>query len=197
MKSSCHSVFNHSVLLCPNLYSPLLLASSSLLQLKTDCKRPLLSPINLRRGPTENMSRGLYPLLCDITAYTEVCLPLRCLATDVLLFCTFASVRTCLTPLCLAMGVHVTIHHNILSRFRGDYRRSFGLGLWFTDHINTWLIIPFTDHWHTQTSVLILLQSPLAVSWQRILTQELNSLTELHTPNITYKVFFSQPYSCR
>jgi hypothetical protein len=26
----------------------------------------------------------------------------------------------------------------------------------------------FTDHWHTQTSVLSLLQSPLAVSWQRI-----------------------------
>jgi hypothetical protein len=38
---------------------------------------------------------------------------------------------------------------------------------------DSWL--HFTDHWHTQTSVLSLrvLQSPLAVSWERILTQEL------------------------
>jgi hypothetical protein len=36
-----------------------------------------------------------------------------------------------------------------------------------------------------------ILQFPLAVSWQRILT-EYNSLTELHTPNITHEVFSSQ-----
>jgi hypothetical protein len=29
----------------------------------------------------------------------------------------------------------------------------------------------FTDHWHTQTSVLSVLQYPLAISWQRFLTQ--------------------------
>jgi hypothetical protein len=42
-------------------------------------------------------------------------------------------------------------------------------------------------------SVLSLLQTPLAVSWQRILTENYNSLTELHTPNITYKFFSSEP----
>jgi hypothetical protein len=31
----------------------------------------------------------------------------------------------------------------------------------------------FTDHWHTQTSVLSLLQSPLAVSWQWLLPREI------------------------
>jgi hypothetical protein len=36
--------------------------------------------------------------------------------------------------------------------------------------------LQITDTW---TSVLSLLQSPLAVSWQRILTQELYSLTKL------------------
>jgi hypothetical protein len=44
----------------------------------------------------------------------------------------------------------------------------------FTGHLYThasWL--HFTDHWHTHTSVLSLLKSPLSVSWQRILTQEL------------------------
>jgi hypothetical protein len=57
------------------------LYSSILLQLTAACKRPTLPPINLRRWPTENMSRGLYPLLCDVTAYAEVCLPSRCLET--------------------------------------------------------------------------------------------------------------------
>jgi hypothetical protein len=54
-----------------------LVASTSFLRLTTARKRPLLSPIRLRRGPTENTSRGLYPLLCDITAHAEVCLPSR------------------------------------------------------------------------------------------------------------------------
>jgi hypothetical protein len=35
------------------------------------------------------------------------------------------------------------------------------------------LFTHFRNHWHAQTSVLSLLQSPLAVSWRRILTQKL------------------------
>jgi hypothetical protein len=31
--------------------------------------------MNPRHGPTENISRGHYLLLCDVTAYAEVCLP--------------------------------------------------------------------------------------------------------------------------
>jgi hypothetical protein len=58
------------------------------------------------------------------------------------------------------------------------------------------LELHFTDHWHTQTSVLSLLQSPLAVSWQQIYCRNYNSLTELHIPDITHKVFFVQPHSC-
>jgi hypothetical protein len=50
------------------------------------CKRPLLSLINLQRGPTENTSRGRFPL-CDVTAYAEVCLRSRCLEAG------------CITPL--------------------------------------------------------------------------------------------------
>jgi hypothetical protein len=41
----------------------------------------LLSPIILRCGRTENTSRSLYVLLCDVIAYAEVCLPSRCLDT--------------------------------------------------------------------------------------------------------------------
>jgi hypothetical protein len=39
---------------------------------------------NIIRGTdhTENTSRGLYPLLCDVTVYAEVCIPRRCLETD-------------------------------------------------------------------------------------------------------------------
>jgi hypothetical protein len=33
--------------------------------------------------------------------------------------------------------------------------------------------LQFTYHWHTRTSILSLLQSPLAVSWQRLLTREI------------------------
>jgi hypothetical protein len=50
-----------------------------LLQVTTARKRPLLSPTNLRLGPAENTSHGLHPLLCDVTAYAEMCLPSRCL----------------------------------------------------------------------------------------------------------------------
>jgi hypothetical protein len=59
----------------------------SLPQLMTARKRPSLSPTNIRCGSTENTSRGLYPLLCDVTAYAEVCLLSRFLETG------------CITPL--------------------------------------------------------------------------------------------------
>jgi hypothetical protein len=39
----------------------------------------------------------------------EACLPLLCLAIDVLLFRVFASAGMCLANRCLAMGIHVTI----------------------------------------------------------------------------------------
>jgi hypothetical protein len=58
-----------------------------------------------------------------------------------------------------------------------DYR--WGLG-WLLDILTTYSLttrghaLQITDtHTHTQTSVLGPLQSPLAVSWQRILTQGL------------------------
>jgi hypothetical protein len=63
-----------SLLLTPPAYC-------SLLQLTTARKRHLLSPINFRRGPIENTSRGRYPLFCDVIAYAEVRLPSRCLET--------------------------------------------------------------------------------------------------------------------
>jgi hypothetical protein len=44
------------------------------LHLTTACKRPTLSPTNLRHRPPENTSLGRYPLLCDVT----VCLLSRC-----------------------------------------------------------------------------------------------------------------------
>jgi hypothetical protein len=49
-----------------------------------------------------------------------------------------------------------------------DYRRSMD---WRMDLLITCIRhseLHFTDHWHTQTSVLSLLQSPLAVSWERL-----------------------------
>jgi hypothetical protein len=51
---------------------------------------------------------------------------------------------------------------------------------WILDLLTTYIHhseLYFTDHWHTQTSVLSLLQSPLAVSWQRLLPMEI-----LHLP---------------
>jgi hypothetical protein len=49
----------------------------SLLQLTPAHKQHLLSPINLRSGPTENKSHGRYPLFRDVTAYSEVYLTSR------------------------------------------------------------------------------------------------------------------------
>jgi hypothetical protein len=112
MKPPCHfsSIsLSSSVLICIQL----LVTSTSLLQLTTDCKRLLFSCKNLRLGPTENTSRGLYPLLCDVSVYSEMCLLLRCLETDFLLFRTFASAGTCFTPRCLAMGVQITVRHSV------------------------------------------------------------------------------------
>jgi hypothetical protein len=39
--------------------------------------------------------------------------------------------------------------------------------------------LPFTDHWHTEPNVLILLQFLLAVSWQRLLPREILRLPAL------------------
>jgi hypothetical protein len=41
--------------------------------------------------------------------------------------------------------------------------------------------LPFTDNWHTQTSVLSLLQSPLTISWQRLRTVEILQLPTRRT----------------
>jgi hypothetical protein len=65
----------------------------SLLQFTSPRKRPLLPPTNPRRGPTENMSRGLYLLLCDVTVYAEVCLPSRCLETGCIITLFYGCVR--------------------------------------------------------------------------------------------------------
>jgi hypothetical protein len=57
-----------------------------------------------------------------------------------------------------------------------DYRR--GLD-WWLDLLTTWIHhseLHFTDHWHTQTSILSLLQSPIAVFWQRLLPREILQL---------------------
>jgi hypothetical protein len=71
----------------------------------------------------------------------------------------------------------------------------FGLVTRFIDYLCThdsWL--HFTDYWHTQTSVLSLLQSPIAVSWKRILTQELLTASLLISVYYsTYKIFSSLP----
>jgi hypothetical protein len=39
-----------------------------------------------------------------------MCLPILCLALDVLLLLVFASAMMCLPSRCLAMGLHVTIY---------------------------------------------------------------------------------------
>jgi hypothetical protein len=60
-----------------------------------------------------------------------------------------------------------------------DYR--WGMD-WISDLLTTCMHhsrLHFTDHWHTQTSVLSLLQSPLAISWQQILPREI-----LHLPTL-------------
>jgi hypothetical protein len=61
------------------------------------------------------------------------------------------------------------------------YRRGM---YWWTDLLTTCIYnseLRFTDHWHTQTSVLSLLKSPLAVSWQRLLPREILQLLSLRS----------------
>jgi hypothetical protein len=66
----------------------------------------------------------------------------------------------------------------MLSRDKSGYRRCLD---WCLDLLTNYTtLLHFTNHCRTQTSVLSLLQSPLVVS-----TTNYNSLTELHTPNIT------------
>jgi hypothetical protein len=68
---------------------------------------------------------------------------------------------------------------NINSSYRGDYRQVFGLLELLTTYKSCYKQLQH-DHYSytlqftvTHTSILSLLQSPVAVSWQRILTQEL------------------------
>jgi hypothetical protein len=81
--------------------------------------------------------------------------------------------------------------HNI---FLCDYRQGMD---WILDLLTTCihhLELHFTDQWHTQTSVISPLQSPLAVSWQRLLPREILQLpwsrrcplvntSHMHLPN--------------
>jgi hypothetical protein len=53
------------------------------------------------RTPTENIA-------CIVD---EVCLPRRCLTTDILLSRALAYAEICLPSRCLAMGIHVTIYY--------------------------------------------------------------------------------------
>jgi hypothetical protein len=80
-----------------------------LLQLMTHRKRHLLSPINLRHEPIENMSSGRYPLLSDVTAYAKVCLPSRCPETGciTMLFC--CCVRVLLSNCCSCDSAGLTL----------------------------------------------------------------------------------------
>jgi hypothetical protein len=158
MKSSCRFLFNHPVLLCPNLYSIHLhnsLRTRSILVLvlstaepswtlfcdifislthgfsaMTDCKRPLLSLINLRHVPTENMSCVLYPLLCDVTAYAEVCWPSPCLETG------------CITPLfswnfgTQVKSIPIPTFSHILSSWTTHRKHSLSIVAWRRPHKN-------------------------------------------------------------
>jgi hypothetical protein len=58
-------------------------------------------------APTQYMSRGLYPLLYDVTAYAEVFTASLPSNRRPIFFREFASTGAC----CLAMVVHVQIGH--------------------------------------------------------------------------------------
>jgi hypothetical protein len=109
MKPSCYFVFN------PSGTSELKILLDSLLQLTTDWTNsvtPSVIPgISFYIGVTdhtENKSRGLYPLLCDVTAYAEMFLPTCCLETcwiTLLFHCCsewMTRVGPCLQSCCLA-----------------------------------------------------------------------------------------------
>jgi hypothetical protein len=57
-------------------------------------------------------------------------------------------------------------------------------------------IVIFTDHWHTDTSVLSLLQSPLDVSWQRLLPREILQLPALYRRFEEYNASFIRVKWC-
>jgi hypothetical protein len=59
-----------------------------------------VAPINLQRGTTVNTSRGPYPLLCDVTAYAEVCLPSRCLESVCIILLFYCYERVLLSNGC-------------------------------------------------------------------------------------------------
>jgi hypothetical protein len=68
---------------------------------------------------------------------------------------------------------HVCMYNVCIVKYLGlcDYRRGME---WLLDILTTSIHLSelhFTDHWHIQTTVLSLLQSPLAVSWQRLLSR--------------------------
>jgi hypothetical protein len=75
----------------------------------------------------------------------------------------------------LVTGLQETIHTVTYLGVR-DYRR--GMDYWMS--LLTTSIhhseLHSTDHWHTQTSTYSLLQSPLIVSWQRLLPREILQL---------------------
>jgi hypothetical protein len=107
---------------------------------------------------------------------------------------TFMACLICFDPLTLKLlnkrrirNIHKLLSHNIDAAFITsvrdsptyvhivtylrvcDYRRGID---WWMDLLTTYIHhseLHFTDHWHTQTNVLSLLQSTLAVSWQWLL----------------------------
>jgi hypothetical protein len=67
-----------------------------------------------------------------------------------------------------------------------DYRRGMD---WLLDLLTTCIHhseLHFTDDWHSQTSVLSVLQSPLAVPWQRLLPGVILQLSALR-PDLGHK----------
>jgi hypothetical protein len=69
--------YNSSLTQLFKLTASLLASYCSLLQPTADCKRPFFSLINLRRGPTENMSHVSYPAIslarcCLATSYKHL-----------------------------------------------------------------------------------------------------------------------------
>jgi hypothetical protein len=81
-------------------------------------------------------------------------------------------------PILFLLDPHLYYFHD----FECDSWWGFGLVTGFNDHFNTQLITTL-NHQSTQTSVLSLLQSPLVVSWQWLLTVE---ILQLHQPSLLF-----------
>jgi hypothetical protein len=59
-------------------------------------------------------------------------------------------------------------------------------------------LLHFTVHYYTQTSVLSLLQSPLAVAWYRLPTANvLLPLGSQTVPGLSYQLLTATPYNSR